>query len=207
MSPIPVERPAGDAIETAFERLVMGRRSIRRYRAAAVPDALLHDILDLARHAPSSMDGQPCHFVVIRDRTTLQRLAAIKNLHCPPEKKAFPSDFVASAPVVVAVCVERGRGNDRELENAVLATAFLLLAAQSRGLGSVYLSAQRPGDPGLAMEVRGLLGLPPDVDAVTLVPLGAPDESPPPKILRPLEDIIHDEIFDRAVPARRRHAP
>jgi nitroreductase len=207
MPPIPAESPAGGTLATAFEEIVSRRRSIRCYRAEAVPDALLHDILHLARQAPSSMDGQPCHFVVVRDPITLRRLAAIKNRHCPPEKQAFPADFVADAPVVIAVCVERGRGYDRGLESAVLATAFLLLAAQSRALGSVYLSANRQDDPGLATEIRDLLRLPPGVDPVTLVPLGAPDEAPLPKTLRPLEEIIHDEIFERTVRSRRRHAP
>jgi hypothetical protein len=113
--------------------------------------------VNLARHAPSSMDGQPCHFVVVRDPAARRALAAIKNRHCPPEKRAFPSDFLADVPVVIVVCVDRGRSNDRDVENAAVATAFLLLAAQSRGLGSVYMTARRDGDPELAAEVRALL--------------------------------------------------
>ncbi len=130
------------------------RRSVREYSTDPVSDATMRDILDLARRAPSSMDGQPCHFVVIRERARLHRLAAIKNAHCPPEKSDFPADFIVHAPVVVAVCTERARSHARALEDAVLATAFLLLAAGARGLGGVYLSATRATDAGLATRNR-----------------------------------------------------
>jgi len=207
MSRVPAARAQPRVVPATLDDAIVGRRSIRRYRPDAVPDALLHEILDLARHAPTSMDGQPCHFVVIRDRAACARLAAIKVRHCPEDKKAFPCDFLADAPVVVAVCVDRERSHDRGVENGVLATAFLLLAAASRGLGGVYLSAHRDGDPGLAADIAALLALPAHVDPIALVPLGYPTTAPVPKALRPLEEIVHDEVFDRAIRAGGRHAP
>jgi nitroreductase len=196
-SPVPADAPSLDAV-------IATRRSVRRYRPDAVSDAVVREIIDLARHAPSSMDGQPCEFVVVRGRQACARLAAIKERHCPPDKRAFPSTFVADAPVVVAVCVDRERSHDRGLENGVLATAFLLLAAASRGLSGVYLSARRDGDPDLTTEIRDALALPPRLDPITLVPLGYPDGPPPPKALRPLEEIVHHEAVDRAPRAHRR---
>lgn len=200
-------RAVRSSVAASLDETIAGRRSIRSYRPEAVTDTLLHEILDLARHAPSSMDGQPCHFIVIRDPATRSRLAAIKDAHCPPEKRAFPADFLADTPVVIAVCVDRQRSHDRPVENAVLATAFLLLAAASRGLGSVYLSAHRDGDPALREEIRALLTLPSHVDPVTLVPLGYARATAPPKRLRSLEEIVHDDLFRGTVRARRRHAP
>jgi len=180
------------------DELLRTRRSIRRYQPHEVPEATLREILDLARHAPSSMDGQPCSFVVVRDVERKRRLAAIKNAHCPPEKSAFAADFVADAPVVVAVCVERSRSNERERENGVLATGWLLLAAHAHGLGGVYLSAYQPDDAALARELKALLELPEGVEPVTLVPLGLPAERPTSKQLRPLETLVHREAFSRS---------
>ena len=177
------------------DELLRTRRSIRRYQPRDVPEATLRGILDLARHAPSSMDGQPCSFVVVRDAERKRRLAAIKNAHCPPDKSAFAADFVADAPVVVAVCVERSRSHERERENGVLATGWLLLAAHAHGLGGVYLSAYQPHDEALAAQLKALLELPEGVEAVTLVPLGFPAESPRPKALRPLETLLHRDVF------------
>jgi len=184
----------------SLDDCIRGRRSIRRYDGRDVPDDVMRGILDLARHAPSSMDGQPCCFVLVRDRRRKERLAALKDAYCPPEKSAFPAGFLAQAPVVVVVCADRRRANARERENGILATAFLLLAAQARGLGGVFLSAYQPRDGGLAAEVGQLLGLPADIEPVTLVPLGYPAESPRPKALRDLDSLIHRETFAAAGP-------
>lgn len=158
----------------------------------------MSEILGLARNAPSSMDGQPWRFVVVRDRETLRQLARLKNQHCDPRKAAYPADFLAEAPVVVAVCVETTEAHDRARESGVLAAAYLMLAAHHRGLGSVYLTAYQPADGGLAQELGALLRLPPDVEAVALIPLGFPAEQPPPKDLRPLSELIHYETYGGA---------
>jgi nitroreductase len=176
-----------------LDQLLRSRRSIRSYQPREVGDALITEILDLARYAPSSMNSQPCCFVVIRNADAKRRLALLKNAYCPREKRAYAADFLATAPVVVAVCVEKGRAHDRERENGVLATAHLLLAAHQRGLGGVYLSAYQPHDGALAAGISRELGLPPEVEPVTLVPLGFPAETPPAKEMRPLADLIHHE--------------
>ena len=175
-----------------------GRRSIRRYDARPVPDDLVREVIDLARHAPSSMDGQPCCFIVLRDTETKRRIAAIKNAACPPEKTAFPADFLIEAPVVIAVCVDRTRAHDRLRENGVLATGYLLLAAHACGLGGVYLSSYESRGDTLARELAALFDLPDTVEPVTLVPLGFPAEVPRPKSLRPLDQIIHHERYEAA---------
>lgn len=181
----------------------MRRRSIRKFRRSPVPRRALVEILDLARHAPSSMNGQPWHFLVVTRPALKTRLAAIKNRHLPRAKHAYPADFIREAPAVVVVCVERARSHGRTMENGVLASALLLLAAEARGLGAVYLSAYRRGDPGLELEIRRLLRVPSGMRPVTLIPLGRPAERPAPTPLRDLAEILHDETFD-AGPRRRR---
>jgi nitroreductase len=178
-----------------LDEAILTRRSIRRYENRDVPDRVVTDLLDLCRRAPSSMNGQPWCFIVVRDRETKRRLAEVKNAHCPVDKNAYSSDFLAAAPVIVVIGVERARAHDREKENATLAAAHLMLAAADRGLGSVFLTAYRDGDPALNAEIAALLGLPEDVEAVALVPLGYPGETPGPKELRPLADMIHDERY------------
>lgn len=183
----------------SVDQVIRARRSIRRYQPDDIPDTLVRELLDLARHAPSSMNGQPWRFVLIRRADTKRKLASIKNAYCPSEKQAFAADFLCTAPVIVVVCVETRRSWNRELENGVLATAFLLLAACSRGLGSVYLSAYRADEPRLAAEIRQLLQLPEDIQPLTIVPLGFPAETPPPKDLLPLEAMIANEPLPRDV--------
>lgn len=190
-----LEREQQERVLTVDEA-VRGRRSTRSYADREVPDALVDEILDLARHAPSSMGLDPWCFVVIRRPETRRRLADLKNEYCLPEKRqAYPADFVANAPVVVAVCVDRERSARRPLENGVLAAAFVLLAAQARGLGGVYMTGYHPDDPGLAEAIAATLRLPPHVEPVALLPLGFPAERQPPRDLGPLARHVHRETF------------
>ncbi len=185
----------------SLDEVIRSRRSIRRYRPEDIPDTLIRELLDLARYAPSSMNGQPWRFVPVRRADIKRALVRIKNAYCPAEKREFTADFLGTAPVIVVVCVETSRSWDRQTENGVLATAFLLLAARSRGLGSVYLSASRADEPRLAAEIRRLLRLPDDVQPVTIVPLGFPAETPAPKELRPLEAMIANEPPSAGIPS------
>ena len=171
------------------DETIRARRSIRKYQPQELSADLMEEILDLARHAPSAMNGQPWQFVVIRDSDLKSKLAEIKVSRCPADKKAYAADYLATAPVVVAICVDRSRSFERERENGILAAAVLILAATSRGLGSVFLTAYRKDDPELEREVTDALELSSEFVPVALVPLGYPAETPPPKEMRPLEEM------------------
>ena len=43
------------------------RRSIRKYKEAPVPDELIEKVLAAATQAPSGMNRQPWHFVVVKE--------------------------------------------------------------------------------------------------------------------------------------------
>ena len=180
-----------------LDKTIKGRRSIRRYREEHIPDSVIEELLDLARYAPSSMNGQPWYFIVVRNDETKRRLAEIKNKHCPAEKRMYKADFLQNAPVVVVVCVDRERSFNRGVENAVLAAANIMLGAYARGLGSVYMSAYRMDDPSISEEIRQTLDIPENVDPITMIPLGYPDERPEPKKVRSLAEMVAYETFVR----------
>lgn len=50
----------------AVEKVIMERRSIRKYKKKPLPDALIKRILESARFAPSTGNQQPWKFVVIK---------------------------------------------------------------------------------------------------------------------------------------------
>ena len=172
-----------------------GRRSVRKYRDRDVPDPVLEEILDLARFAPSSLGGQPWHFVVVKDRQTKRRLVAIKEAHSPAHKRHYPPAFLEHAPVVLIVCVDRKISFARDVENGVFATANIMLAAHARNLGSVCMMAYANNDPELSKEIQSVLGLPEDIAPITIIPLGHPAEPPEVKSLISLEHRIHHETY------------
>jgi nitroreductase len=180
-----------------FDEVVRTRRSIRSFKATDVPDGLVEALIDCALRAPSSMNGQPWIFVVVRSPETKRRLAEIKDRYCPPEKREYPAGFLQEAPVVVVTCVERARAYDRGIESGVLATGHLLLAAANRGLTGVYMSAYKTGAPELADEIRNVLGVPPDVDPITISPIGYPGEEAGPKTIKTAPEVVFREAFGR----------
>ncbi|MGO8988714.1 MAG: nitroreductase family protein [bacterium] len=180
-----------------IDDIIKGRRSIRKYQDKDIPDSVIKELLDLATYAPSSMNGQPWYFIVIRAGRIKEQIVEIKNRYCPVEKQDYKANFLRKAPVIIVVCVDKEKSYDREIENGVLATANLMLGAYSKGLGSVYLSAHRIGQPKISQELKQVLNIPQNIDPITLIPLGHPDETPEPKIVGPLEERIFYETFDR----------
>ena len=44
---------------------VMNRRTTRGFKPDPVPDAIIHEVLDIARHAPSNSNTQPWHIAIV----------------------------------------------------------------------------------------------------------------------------------------------
>jgi len=178
-----------------LDEAIKGRRSVRRYQDMDIPHSVIEELLDLALYAPSSMNGQPWHFIVVRKQQTKTELAEIKNRYCPVEKQLYQADFLKDAPVIIIVCVDKKKSYDREVENAVLATLNILLGAFSRGIGTVYMSAYKPDDSRISEEIRKALHIPMSIAPITIIPLGYPDETPEPKTIRDIKGAISYESY------------
>lgn len=59
---------------TETEKVILQRRSIRRYKKEQVPDWMVHRILEAGRFAPSAGNCQPWKFVVVRDQKIIDEL-------------------------------------------------------------------------------------------------------------------------------------
>jgi nitroreductase len=130
--------------------------AVRQYQARPVPDATVQRIVEAARLTGSAMNAQPWEFVVVRDHATLRQLGRL----------AGSGPYVAQAPLAVVVGVER---NSRfALSDASRAIQSMMLAAWSEGVGSNWV-----GFAGMD-EVRQLVGMPPALDVVAIVPFGYP---------------------------------
>ena len=125
-------------------------------------------------------------------------LSEIKNQYCPVEKQEFRADFMQGAAAIVVVSVDLRASHDRAVENGVLAAANIMLAAHARGIGTVYMSAYRQGEPAVSAAVRSLLGLPEHVAPVSILPMGYPAEAPGPKPVKPLDGIVSRERHEHS---------
>ena len=81
-----------------LDETIKGRRSIRKYRLEDISDSVIKELLHLATCAPSSVNGQPWNFIVIRNDRRKRKLVEIKNRYCPVEKQMYRADFLQNAP-------------------------------------------------------------------------------------------------------------
>ena len=63
--------------------------AVRSYQDTPIPDAVVHRIVEAGRLTGSGMNGQPWHFIVVRDRETLRQLGAL----------ASSGSYTAQAPL------------------------------------------------------------------------------------------------------------
>lgn len=197
-----------------FNEAVRARRSIRHFQPQDIPDDVLADVLDAGRLAPSPGGTDSFLFGVVKDGPTKAELA----------KAAGGQEWVAAAPVVIALCARLGNdlaavdADDPRL--AVNQTRFgsdliaYLNAFPDRQAVRVLVDNGTPLTPGenvtLAAashhlgscwvgildtrEAARILHLPDDLACLFLMVLGYPAETPKPRTLRPIEECV---FYDR----------
>jgi nitroreductase len=171
--------------KTPFLELAEARRSVRAYKAEAVPEALLQQVLEAGRLAPSACNKQPWRFIVVREEVNRRALGA-----------AYAREWFWKAPVVLAVCilpqeawVRAYDGQNYAMVDGALAMDHMTLAAAEAGLGTCWIGAFDPA------AVHDILGLPDGVQVVGMTPLGFPDVEPNPRARsrRPLGETVMKE--------------
>ncbi|MBW2647977.1 MAG: nitroreductase family protein [Deltaproteobacteria bacterium] len=110
------------------------RRSRRLFTDKEVYDEIITTLIDCAVNAPSSMDCQPWHFIIVKNKESKLKLARLK--------EEGNQQHILTAPISIVVCVDINKSPGRWIEDGVTATENILLGAHDIGLGSVYVTAQ-----------------------------------------------------------------
>ncbi len=151
---------------------ILTRRSTRRFRPDPVDEEKLSVILDAARQAPSGGNNQTCHFLVIRDRQVMDKLASMaeKAFAAMEVKEDTYSSLRAAilaskrggyvfhynAPLLIAVANQVDYGNN--LPDVACALENMMVAANALDLGSCWVNQLRwlNEDPALTEYLRSL---------------------------------------------------
>lgn len=165
---------------------IFARRSVRSYREEIIPDKIVRDLLEAAMAAPSACGKDPWHFIVVKDKTTLDRLA-----------NGLPyGQMLREAPLGIVVCgdIEEANGNELSylLQDCSAAIENLLLAASQLGLGGCWLGVHPRADR--IEHLRNLFELPEHIIPVSAIALGWPDESSEPRT-RYRDEAVHHETW------------
>ena len=169
------------------------RRAIRKFKPDPVPDAMIDQILEAARLAPSGTNRQSWRFQVIKDPALKQKVfeATVDQKHIQeaPVVIACGSElltFVKGHPLAPPGGQYFGAENDswEEISKFItdahvytaIAVEHMVLMATALGLGSCWVQRMRYG------QVSKLLGWPRHIVILCLVPIGYPNEVPVPQV-------------------------
>ena len=136
---------------------ILTRRSTRNYKPDDVEPDKLSRILDAARQAPSGGNNQTNHFLVIRNKDTLQRLIEMTETafarmeiaentysslkHSISASKKGGYVFCYNAPVLIAVANRMDYGNN--MADCACAIENMMVAANALDLGSCWINQLR----------------------------------------------------------------
>jgi len=196
-------------VTSSFFDVVARQRACRAFSDVPVSDDTIARILTAATFAPSAENKQPWEFVVVRDAGLRSRIGELSRRAWEERGRAFSeprlspqlladvdrgaTGGVAAAPVNVVVCADTERG----LEATVASSIFpcvqnLLLAATAVGLGSALTTIST----GFRAELQALLGLPPHIWPIAVVPLGHPARPLGPPKREPFAGHAHRDRYE-----------
>jgi nitroreductase len=149
---------------------ILARKSVREYEPGRAVEAEKVDLLLRAgMAAPSAMDRRPWELVVLDEREALDSLAA----RLPYAK------MLAQAPMAIVVCGNVDRSAQNWFIDGSAVSENILLAAEALGLGAVWTGVYP--DSVRAAAVAEALGLPANIVALNVIPIGYPAGENTPK--------------------------
>jgi nitroreductase len=142
--------------------IIKKRRSIRSFTVQIVESEKIEALLQAAMYAPSAVNKQPWHFIVIDDRKVLNKIMEIH-----PHSKMFET---AKLGILVCGDLQLQHAQGYWIADCAAATENLLLAATAIGLGTCWVGIYPREERMNAM--KELFQLPSHVEAFALVAIG-----------------------------------
>jgi nitroreductase len=173
-------------VNVEFYDVIRKRRSIRKYKPDPIPEAILKNILDAGRIAPSAKNYQPWRFIVVKDPDKKKQIvAASRN-----------QQFVGEAAVIVVGCAlvdtawgRMGGYMSSWSVDLTIALDHIILAAVNEGLGTCWIGAFDEA------EVKRILHIPDPVRVLALTPVGYPDDTPPERGRKSADEILSYDTY------------
>ena len=188
--------------DLSLHEAIFTTRSMRRLEPDPVPRADLEYIIEAATMAPSAGNLQLWAFVVVTEKEPREQIASayreagrayirdgvLANPDTDDDQRRVYTqamhnvEHLDEAPAIVVACLTVPCPDSAAIASGLFGSVYpavqnLMLAARSRGLGSVLLTLATDYCPAGSLEtpsVREVLALPDTVRAVALIPVGYP---------------------------------
>ncbi|MTI81226.1 MAG: nitroreductase [Firmicutes bacterium] len=168
-----------------FIDIAKKRYSVRKFKDMGIEKEKILQVLEAGRIAPSAVNYQPLHFIVLTDENIKNKVAEL-----------YPVKWLKDAPVIIVACGDHSKswkrkdGKDHCDIDVAIAVDHMTLAAVDIGLGTCWVCAFD------AERCHEILGLPRNLEVVALLPLGYPvEESEQEKKRKNIDEIVSWEGY------------
>lgn len=146
--------------------ILLNRKSIRKFKTTKVSNEDIEDLLMAGMQAPSAGNQQSWEFIVIRDKNIMEKITEFHPY----------SQMLLNTDVAIVVCGDKTKEKFKDywVQDCSAATENILLAAESKKLGAVWLGVYPIHER--VEGVKQLLNLPESVTPLSIVPIGYPNE-------------------------------
>lgn len=171
-----------------FEVIAKQRFSCRNFKKEEINDPLISKMLEAFRVAPSAVNFQPWHLIVIKSDEQKEKIYA-----------TYPREWLKSAPLVILACGDhsiswkRSDGKDYLDVDVSIAIDHLMLQATELGLGTCWVCNFNQ------TLLKANFNLPQHIEPIAIIPIGFPAETGDPNRYnskrKSLKDFVHWERF------------
>jgi nitroreductase len=174
--------------------VMLGRRSIRKYKSDSVTEEDIYAIIEAGTYAPSAVNLQPWHYVAVEKKEDIEDLVRIMDkaadIIAPAVNEQFQKNpeiardtlrfigMLGGAPLVVLsfqYLPKYNVGESSIIQSIAAGTQNMILRAWSLGIASCWMTA--PIDAGVDAELRDRFA-PGKGDLVNMVTFGYPEFIP-----------------------------
>ena len=151
--------------------LMLKRRSIREYADEDIGEDKLNKIVTAGLLAPSSRNRKPCEFIVVKDKTLLNKLS---------KSKKSGSAMLKDACAAVVVVADSTKA-DTWIEDSSIALTYMDLMAAQLDVGSCWCQSHlRFSEDGVSSEevIKNILSLDDRYRVVGILSLGISKNKP-----------------------------
>ena len=148
-----------------FSNLVQMRRSHRKFTDEELTGDEVKLILRAALMSPTSKRQRGWHFIVVDDKTDIEKLS---------EAKDMGAQFLKGAPLAIVVLGNPSE-NDCWVEDSSIAAISMQYQAEDLGLGSCWIQMRGRGlSDGVSADevIRGILDIPEDQSVLCVLAVG-----------------------------------
>lgn len=169
-----------------FNQLLRERYSIRDYKKQKVSKALLLEVLEAGRMAPSAANKQPWTFILVSSDEAIHKLKAV-----------YDREWFKNAPQYIVICGNHHESWKRSFDgkdhcdiDIAIAVDHMTIRAFELGLGTCWVCHFDP------VMVKEQMQLPEGVEPIALLPIGYPIENKAPiKKRKALESIVFEDVY------------